>query len=949
MSFFERKSRLKSQNMKNISVLFALLLTSVLSLNGQNASINGQIFDNKNQTIIGANVALLSTKDSTIISGTTTNMNGYFNLELKQRIPILIRITFIGFQEIYIAKEWSNRPINLGKITLLEKAMNLDAVEIVAQATPVIQSGDTTQINASAFKTNPDANIEDLITKMPGITIQDGKVQAHGENVQKVLVDGQEFFGDDANTILKNLPAEVVDKIEIFDKKSDQTEASGFDDGNTIKTINIVTKVEFRNGTFGKAYAGYGFDNKWKAGMNLNFFKEKRRFAILLNSNNVNEQNFSSEDLLGVMSSTKSSGGSKRGGKGGGGQPNDAGNFLVNQKNGITTTQALGVNYVNQWKNINFSGSYFINYSDNLANENLFRYYATSVNEGFTYEEQQESNSKNLNHRLNLRIDWKIDSLNSILFQPRVSFQQNNAASNMDGKNQIISLLQSITNNDFKSNLTGANISAPILYRHTFKKKGRSFSLSLTPSYNQNRGDNYLNTFAEFYSDTTTIELLDQFSNRNMQGVSISSNASYTEPVGKLGMLNFNYRTNYTYNKSEKETFNYSPYLNEYNLFDTTLSNVYNSEYVSHTFGTSYRYRKDKINMSAGLSYQLAQLNGDQIFPYAYSINKTFNSILPNLQLQYKFSKKKNIRFNYRSSNRAPSISQLQNVINNYNPLQLTTGNPDLKQDWQNSITIRYTTSNSDKATSFMALLSNSIIQDYMVNNSVIATSDSIIADGITLARGSQLTKPINIDGYFNVRSFNVYSFPLSKIKSNLSLNFGASYIKNPGMVNNQINFSNNYNAGLGFALSSNISERFDFIVSSNTTYNNTSNTLQAGLNSDYLNQNSKLKIQIMPWKWLVIQSDVNHLYNSGLSKTYNQNYLLWNAAVGYKFLKDKKAELRLSIFDILKQNNNISRNTVETYYEDIRTNVLQQYVLLTFSYNIKYYKDAKAVTEKSN
>lgn len=939
MSFFERKSRLKSQNMKNISVLFALLLTSVLSLNGQNASINGQIFDNKNQTIIGANVALLSTKDSTIISGTTTNMNGYFNLELKQRIPILIRITFIGFQEIYIAKEWSNRPINLGKITLLEKAMNLDAVEIVAQATPVIQSGDTTQINASAFKTNPDANIEDLITKMPGITIQDGKVQAHGENVQKVLVDGQEFFGDDANTILKNLPAEVVDKIEIFDKKSDQTEASGFDDGNTIKTINIVTKVEFRNGTFGKAYAGYGFDNKWKAGMNLNFFKEKRRFAILLNSNNVNEQNFSSEDLLGVMSSTKSSGGSKRGGKGGGGQPNDAGNFLVNQKNGITTTQALGVNYVNQWKNINFSGSYFINYSDNLANENLFRYYATSVNEGFTYEEQQESNSKNLNHRLNLRIDWKIDSLNSILFQPRVSFQQNNAASNMDGKNQIISLLQSITNNDFKSNLTGANISAPILYRHTFKKKGRSFSLSLTPSYNQNRGDNYLNTFAEFYSDTTTIELLDQFSNRNMQGVSISSNASYTEPVGKLGMLNFNYRTNYTYNKSEKETFNYSPYLNEYNLFDTTLSNVYNSEYVSHTFGTSYRYRKDKINMSAGLSYQLAQLNGDQIFPYAYSINKTFNSILPNLQLQYKFSKKKNIRFNYRSSNRAPSISQLQNVINNYNPLQLTTGNPDLKQDWQNSITIRYTTSNSDKATSFMALLSNSIIQDYMVNNSVIATSDSIIADGITLARGSQLTKPINIDGYFNVRSFNVYSFPLSKIKSNLSLNFGASYIKNPGMVNNQINFSNNYNAGLGFALSSNISERFDFIVSSNTTYNNTSNTLQAGLNSDYLNQNSKLKIQIMPWKWLVIQSDVNHLYNSGLSKTYNQNYLLWNAAVGYKFLKDKKAELRLSIFDILKQNNNISRNTVETYYEDIRTNVLQQYVLLTFSYNIKYSK----------
>lgn len=933
--------------MKKTIFLFLLFIFPSILINAQNITIRGQIFDPSNQTIIGANVVVLQPTDSSMITGTTSDVNGKFKVEVPKPGKVLIKISFIGFQEIYIAKELTNKPLLLGKIILKDKATELDAVQVVGEKTPVVQKGDTTEINAGAYKTNPDANAEDLVTKMPGITIQDGKVQAHGETVQKVTVDGQEYFGDDASATLKNLPAEVVDKIEIFDKKSDQSEATGFDDGSTTKTINIVTKTQFRDGVFGKAFAGYGYEDKWSGGMNLNFFNGKRRFSILASSNNVNEQNFSSEDLLGVMSSGSGSSGKRSGGRSGGGGPsNDAGSFLVDQKSGITTTHSFGVNYADQWKNVNFSASYFLNYSDNNAVKDLYRQYITSQNDGYTYLENQDNNSTNLNHRLNFKIDWKIDSLNSIKFQPKVSFQQNDANSLLEGRNNFLTILQSLTNNKYKSNLDGINFSAPLQYRHSFAKKGRTFSVNINPGYNQNNGESYLDSWTMYYADTLSSDLLDQMANRDVQGLTLTSNVAYTEPITAKSQLMFSYKNNYNKSNSDKEIFDFSNADQAYTNLDTILSNKYNSQYLSHSAGIDYRYQQEKWNLTTGLAYQYAQLNGEQVFPVDYSINKTFSSILPSAQFQYKYSKKKNLRINYRSSNKAPSINQLQNVIDNTNPLQLSAGNPNLKQNWQNSFSLRYSTSNTEKSRSFMTLLSATLTQNYIVNHTTIAMQDSIVAPGIILARGSQITRPVNMDGYFSLRSFNIYSFPIAKLKSNLNLNMGGTYTKSPGMINNQINYANSYNVGFGLALSSNISESFDFLISSNTTYNNISNTLQSKSNSEYYNQSSKLKIQAMPWKWMVLQTDINHQYNSGLSEDYNQNYFLWNAAVGCKFLKDNKGELRLSVFDILKQNNSISRNTTETYYEDVQTNVLQQYLLLTFTYNIKYYKGSKSVED---
>jgi hypothetical protein len=923
------------------TILFTIALFLSFFVQAQNLSISGQLSD---QPIIFANVILLKQLDSTLITGATSDVDGNFKIENIQPGKFIIKIVYLGYEDLYLNKEVTNASLSLGKLVLKDKMTKLKEVTVVTSVTPVIQKGDTTQINASAFKTNPDATSEDLVTKMPGITMQDGKVQAHGESVQKVLVDGKEFFGDDASAVLKNLPAEVVDKIQIFDKKSDQSQFTGIDDGNTMKTINIITKSQFKNGMFGKVYGGYGYDAKWKGGLNLNFFKDKRRITILASSNNINEQNFSTDDLLGVVSSSGGGGRSGGGGQGGGrpGQSNDGSNFLVDQKNGFNTTHSFGINYANQWKKVDFSGSYFLNYSDNSTISNSFRKYILGRSEGLTYTEDNNRTSTNINNRMNFKIDWKIDSLNSILIQPKISVQQNNANNILFGENIQSSSPVSVTNNSNKSDQIGINSSLPILYRHSFSKKGRTLSLNLTPSYNQNKGNTSLNTSSQYFSDTLSIDSLNQLANLNVNGLTLSSNIVYTEPLNDKNLLMFNYGNNFNKNSSDKATNNVFGPNDSYSSFDTILSNKFNSVYQSHSLGTSYQYQKAKLNFNVGVSYQYALLTSEQAFPYNYNLSKTFNSILPNARLIYKFSSKKNLRIFYRSSNNAPSVNQLQNVINNSNPLQLSTGNQNLKQDFQNAINMRYASSNTEKSTSFFILLSGSITQNYIVNSTFIASADTTVAPGIILSKGSQLSKPVNENGYFTVRSFNNYSFPLSKLKSNLNLNIGGTYTRSPGMVNQQLTYTYNSNVGVGFALSSNISEKIDFTLSSNTTYNNTSNSLQTSLNSNYYNQATKFKIQAMPWKMLVLQTELNHTYNSGLSKNYNQNYLLWNAAIGYKFLKNNLGELRLSVFDILKQNNSIVRNTASTYYEDVKTNVLQQYFLLIFTYNIKQFAEQK-------
>ncbi|HWY09755.1 MAG TPA: outer membrane beta-barrel protein, partial [Bacteroidia bacterium] len=633
--------------------------------------------------------------------------------------------------------------------------------------------------------------------------------------------------------------------------------------------------------------------------------------------------------------------------RGSGGQQNSSDNFLVNIQNGITTTHAAGLNYSDAWgKKVTVSGSYFFNATQNIAVTNLLRQYIIGTNNGLNYKENNTGTSDNYNHRFSLRMECKLDSQNTIIFQPKASLQINNGQSVLFGQNTNLDIIASNTSNTFKSRLNAYNFSLPLQFRHSFAKKGRTISFDVNPTYNSSGGNNNLRIYNNFYSDSLYSDTVNQKSILTKSGINSTGSVVYTEPLGKHGALSVNYTGSYNYTGSEKNTFDKDHHTYEYSVRDTLLSNVFNSQYQSHAGGLTYRYQKEKFNFSFGSSYQHAELYKEQKFPANYALNKTFESVLPNATFQYKYSQKKNLRVVYRANTNAPSVDQLQDVLNNSNSLQLSIGNPNLKQTYQHNLNCRYSSVNTEKSTSTFFLLSGTYADDYISSNTTIAGRDMLVYNDIFLAKGSQITRPENVNGYYNARALLTYSFPIKKLKTNVNLNVGGSYNNVPAIINHKINNSNTTNSSLGIVLSSNISEKIDFMISATPSYNYVSNTLQRSSNSTYFNQLSKAKVTITPVKWLVFQAEYNNQYYNGLTGGFNQNISLLNGAVAYKFLKDQRAELRLYVFDILKQNNSIQRNTTQTYIEDTQTNILQRYFMLTFTYNIK--KFFQKVPEKA-
>ena len=384
-------------------LLFAFLLFPFTTAFAQTISVSGTIADAKDkEPLPGATVLLIHLPDSAQ-AGVVTSLSGRFSLSPVLPGNYLLQVSYLGYQTLQRPVRVADQPINLGTIAITEGATELREVTVTARIATATQEGDTSSFNAGAFKVTRDASAEDLVQKMPGVTLENGQIKTQGENVRRVLVDGKPFFGDDPNAALKNLPAEVIDKIQVFDQLSDQASFTGFNDGNTTKTINIITKIDKKNGRFGRVFGGIGTDERYQAGGAINQFEGDQRITILGQANNINQQNFSSEDLSGI-----GSGGGGRGmgfGRGGGGGASD---FQVPQLTGITTTRAAGINFSDKWaKKVDVSGSYFFNQTDNNATQSLVRQYVQQTGDsGRYYNENQTALNRNINHRFNARIDW---------------------------------------------------------------------------------------------------------------------------------------------------------------------------------------------------------------------------------------------------------------------------------------------------------------------------------------------------------------------------------------------------------------------------------------------------------------------------------------------------------------------------------------------------------------
>ncbi len=942
---------------KFILFTISLLFISTVSF-AQNSGLSGKLIDRtENKPVAGATVSLLRQADSTEVSKTVSTAEGNFAFTGLTPDSLILQVTSVNLQEYISFVTLRDTSRILAPIMMERQNKDLAGVTIISRSPPVIVKGDTSQFSASQYKVNPDASTEDLIKKMPGITVaKDGTVTAQGEQVRKVTIDGKDFFGDDASAALKNLPSEIVDKIQVFDRLSDQSRLTGFDDGNSVKAINVVTKAGIKNGRFGRVYAGYGTDGRYSAGGNSSFFKENRRLSLVGNFNNINLQNFASQDLLGL---TASGNNNNRGGGGGGGRPGGmgggGGDFNVPQSNGISKTNAFGLNFSNVYnKKATLAASYFYNNSTNtnrsLIKTETFLRPDTSL---FTF---QNSNTltENTNHRINLRLEYMFDSSNSLFIIPSVNLQKNDSRSFSDlrsyyGLPAAGNFYDSVNNSlgRVNSNREGYNIRNNIMFRHAFVKKGRSFSLGFNTNFNKNDGENTSNAAYRYYDGIFTSDSLqNQFTDNQSDGRTIGGSISYTEPLSAKAQMQIEYNPSVQMSKADQQTFSFDG--QKYSMFDTALSNKFENRNTINNAGLTYRYTPSRDEqLSFGFNFQNTKLESDRLFPTQTNVNQSFTSLLPNAMFRKKLSASSNIRLFYRANVNFPSVNQLQDVVNLNNPLRVSTGNPLLKQTNTQFGGGRYSYTNSKTSKSFFANVFFQTAENYISNATFIPKADSVIQNGIELRKGSQLSKPVNLNGFRSLRSFLTYSMPLKALKTVVNLNAGLIYSKLPGLTNNIAIVTNNsiYNAGI--VLASNISQYVDFNLSYNANFNQTTGT---GGDNNFVNQVVGFQVNLLSKKGWFLQNDVDYRANTGLSEGFNQTYGLWNAAVGKKFLKNQVGELKLSVFDILKQNQSIIRSVDEKGIQDVQSDVLRQYFMLTFTYNLKNFgKPAAQNTRREN
>ena len=639
-----------------------------------------------------------------------------------------------------------------------------------------------------------------------------------------------------------------------------------------------------------------------------------------------------------------------------------AANLLTGNQSGITTTRAIGLNYSDQWsKSTEVSGSYFFNKTINNNDYNTNRTYitgdpATSLQLG--YLDTNRNNTNNNSHRFNARFTIKLDSSNSLIIDSRASLQQNAVlnplhAITFNGSGLTISNLSNLNNTE----TTGIRSNLSVLWRHAYPKKGRTLSVEANPGINGQSGYTLLqNTNTWMGVDTkrdqkTSIDKLNQ---------TFSGNLTFTESLDSNHYLAATIATNINQNNTDRLANLYDALSGQYILLDTLFSSKFVNGYNSNKMGVSYRYQTYKWNVTASLDAQIAQLNGSLSLPKSAELQRQFTSLLPGIQARYNMGSKKNLRLNYSTSNNAPSIDQLQPVTNNNNVMQLSTGNPLLVQDYQHSFFMRFfsVTPETGRNQFFMinAQFSNNYISSKTIlgqstplwiqlNNTTLAGNNGAVDgsyslnDSIFLSPGAQITLPINMNGYYNLRMFGSWGKTIKKLNINSNAGITVSHIPSMIQLGNNLaktNMATNPSANAGLVLSSNISEKIDFNISGNASYSQVINSIQLGNNQTYMSYNARAAMNFMPNKKWVLNSDVTYQAFSGLSNSFNQSYYLWNAGLGYKFLKNNAGELRITGYDLLNQNRSIQRNVTQTYYEDVKTKVLNRYVMLTFTYKLR-------------
>lgn len=916
-----------------------MIIISAEFARSQPRGLLGIVVDSSsNKPLVSAHIILAPIDVVDFPHYTTTNEKGTFELRGIQPGRYTLEITYLGYQKYIdtIQIRWGRT--NLDTIRLSQSFVTLKEVTVQEKIVPVEQVGDTLQFNAAAFKVAPNATLEELVLKFPGVEKEDNVIKVQGEEVKKVLVDGRRFFTEDPNVALRTLPAEIVEKVQLFDKKSEEAELTGFEDDQTVKAFNVLTRVDKRQGNFGRAGAGYGTNTRYVSGLSYNQFSASQRLSILGMSNNINESSFTLQDITESNAFEPGRGRGRQGFRSGGGNQNQSPlNLNINLGDGNNKLYAGGLNY--SYRIINkadLNGSYIFSQIKNFSDSRIKREYISELSGLSNYSENNFSNRINSNHVINFAVDYFLDSSNIIRIKPNLEFNINSSYANSTSENFLVdnSLLNSnkyLRNNE----LNAYSISNQIIYSYRFPLKGRTLTFVLNTDASKSKNEYDINS--EYFTFDANQELLIdttiQTSNYRNNSLGVSTTITYTEPLSERGLIRLRITPSFSKETRDRENVINDAINQNLMIYDTLNSNSFENQNSNYRSSISYQYNGDNYRLEADLMFQYHMRLSKQKFPIENSFRNNFLVILPSFEFSYRITDVKHLRIEYNTRPNIPSISQLQNTIDFSNPLFLRTGNPNLNKAINNNFRIRYFISNPEKGTFTALHVNSSYIIDNIRTNTLILQRDTIIQSNL-IKRGTQLSYPVNVGNSFSSSINLTYSFKVALLKSNISFNSIVGYVSNPGLINGRKNITNQLNIAPTLGLSSYQPELdYRFSYSPNFTY--TMNTLNKNETQVLTHRLNFITRIIFLERWF-LGTNLTYFYNPQVAEETNKKNVLMNLSVGIRILPQSRGEIKLEIYDLFNQKNRIRRIVLEDYIEDRNVLTLQRFFLLSFTYNFR-------------
>lgn len=914
---------------KHIIPLILVLFSVTTTYAG---NIFGRVVDSEKEPLIQASVKLLAAKDSAYVKGGATNEQGRFRINNVKSGKYILQATYVGYEPTYKNITVGADNLRVGEIVMNESSIMLKETTVIGVKTPIKVMEDTVEYNADTYKTQPNAVVEDLLKRMSGVEVSsDGKITAHGKEVTKILVDGKEFFSDDPTVASKNLPANMIDKLQVIDRKSDLARLTGVDDGEDETVINLTVKKGMKNGWFGTVDAGYGTDNRYKGIFNVNRFWNDNQITFLGNFNNVNEMGFAD---------------------GGGNFRRFGGN------NGINTSQAFGVNFnVGNKEIFRVGGDVMYSHSDRYNEQSTERQYLyTDITSLANMDKLSRDNGHNI--RASFRVQWNPDSSNTFEFRPnfRASFNDSwskeTSATNTIGQGYN---LDQTSQNLVNSNGTSYNFGGSLVYNHKFKSRpGRSFSVqgryqfSNVSEFERTLSINR-NTYT--YADSIDEDILDyaQYADNHTWNNMAQGRITWTEPLGNVKnghFLTFAYRAQYRWNNADKYTYSapetvlnsiVANYLTDdsysykdlerlfygYNFEENdSLTNIFRNEYFNQDIRVGYKKVSKAYTLDAGLSLVPTMQkshnisNPDKDIPESWVWN-----LAPFVRYRLKMSKSRSLNVNYMGRSSQPSMAQIQPVPDYSDPMNVVMGNPDLKPTFAHNVNVRFQDFNMEAQRSIMLM---GFVR-YNQNSIVSKTS----FDPNT---GGRITEYTNENGVWNARLMNMISMPLRNKAFSFSNHLFGFYSATVGYNNSERNRSGSFMIGESFSFAWR-PDYFEFELRPSYNFQIVRNSVQKSSDRNVHTYGGTFNATYNAPFGLSINSEVTYSGTQGYSEGYDTDQWLWNASIGYSFLKGRAATISLKAFDILHEKENIRRNVTANYIDDTRYNTLTRYFMLNFTY----------------